>query len=167
LLRLSDGVTEIAYGFAEVVDIIPLPAGLIPAAQPGEVSGVVLTGDEQAELLDLHWLFARHAGRESPGAARPVCAIPAGDPFMEAILRPLVESAGYSVVASGSPESAGASVVIASAETGESPAPDGARLVRLRTTPEGDEDSVHRYDREALLAALAGEGPRKRRRRRG
>ena len=165
LLRLGDGITEIAYGFAEVVDIVPLPSGLMAASQPGEVRGVVLVGEEQAELLDLHWLFARHSGTAPAAAARPVCAIPAGDPFMEAILRPLVESAGYKVVASGAPGSESASIVIAGAEA-EVPAPEGARLVRLRSTAEGSDDSIHRYDREALLAALAGESGGSRRRRR-
>ncbi len=168
LLRLGDGHDEIAYGLADVVDILPLPAGLIAAAEPGEVRGVVLVGGEQAELLDLHWLFARH-GRHSTaaGAAKPVCAIPAGDPFMDAILRPLVESAGYMVVASGSPGSESASIVIASDRAGEVEPPEGARLVRVRAEAEGQGDSIHRYDREALLAALAGAAPAKRRRRRG
>jgi two-component system chemotaxis sensor kinase CheA len=166
LLRLSDGITEIAYGFAEVVDIVPLPAGLMAAAEPGEVRGVVLVGDEQAELIDLHWLFSRHAGPTPAAGARPLCAIPAGDPFMDAILRPLVESAGYRVVASGMPGSEAASVVIAGAEA-ETAAPEGARLVRIRATTEGGDDSVHRYDREGLLAALAGEGPVRRRRSNG
>ncbi|HYD38865.1 MAG TPA: chemotaxis protein CheA, partial [Allosphingosinicella sp.] len=165
LLRLGDGITEIAYGFAEVVDIVPLPARLMRSAEAGEVRGVVLVGDEQAELLDLHWLFARHSGA-SGATARPVCAIPAGDPFMEAILRPLIESAGYTVVASGAPGSDAASIVIAAAEA-EVAAPEGARLVRLRAAVEGDDDSIHRYDRDALLAALAGEAPLERRRRRG
>jgi two-component system chemotaxis sensor kinase CheA len=167
LLRLSDGTTEIAYGFAEVADILPLPQGHMAAAQPGEVSGVVLVGGDQAELLDLHWLFARNCGPRSPSAGRPVCAIPADDPFMEAILRPLVESAGYHVVASGAPGSETASVVIVAAEADEAPAPEGARLVRIRAEAEGGGDSVHRYDRDALLAALASEAPAKRRRRRG
>jgi two-component system chemotaxis sensor kinase CheA len=167
LLRLGDGHKEIAYGFADVVDILPLPAGLLPAAEPGEVRGVVLVGDEQAELLDLHWLFARHSGRPPAAAARPVCAIPAGDPFMDAILRPLVESAGYDVVASGAPGSEAAAIVIAGAEAGETAAPAGARLVRIRASAEGGDDSVHRYDRDALLAALAGESRPKGRRRRG
>jgi two-component system chemotaxis sensor kinase CheA len=167
LLRLGDGHKEIAYGFAEVVDIVPLPAGLMPATGPGEVRGVLLVGEAQAELLDLHWLFARHSGRPSAGVAKPVCAIPAGDPFMDAILRPLIESAGYTVVASGAPGSEAAAIVIAGAEAGETPAPEGARIVRIRAAAEGGDDSVHRYDREAILAALAGGGPARRSRRRG
>jgi two-component system chemotaxis sensor kinase CheA len=86
---------------------------------------------------------------------------------MEAILRPLVESAGYRVVASGSAGSEAASVVIASAEAETAAAPAGARLVRVRAAAEGSDDSVHRYDRDSLLAALAGEAPGKRRRRNG
>jgi two-component system chemotaxis sensor kinase CheA len=166
LLRLGDGRSEIAYGLADVVDILPLPPGLIPSAEPGEVRGIVLVGGEPAELLDLHWLFARHGRRPETGAPRPVCAIPAGDAFMDAILRPLVESAGYTVVESGAPGSESASVVIASEES-ETPAPSGSRLVLIRASAEGEGDSVHRYDREALLAALSGEGRPKRRRSRG
>ncbi|HEX8378945.1 MAG TPA: chemotaxis protein CheW, partial [Allosphingosinicella sp.] len=165
LIRLGDGRCEIAYGFADVVDIIPLPAGLLPALEPGEVGGVVLVAGEQAETLDLHWLFARHSGSPAAVAPRPVCAIPAGDPFMDSILRPLVESAGYTVVASGEAGSEAAAIVIAGAEAGEADAPSGARIVRLRAEAEGE--GVHRYDREALLAALAGEDRSKRRRRRG
>ncbi|MGA9581736.1 MAG: chemotaxis protein CheW [Allosphingosinicella sp.] len=168
LLRLGDGHDEIAYGFADVIDILPLPTGMIPAAEPGEVRGIVLVGEEQAELLDLHWLFARQSRRPSAsGAARPVCAIPAGDPFMDAILRPLVESAGYIVVDSGAPGSETASIVIASDGAGDVEPPEGARLVRIRAEAEGEGDSIHRYDREALLAALAGEAPAQGRRRRG
>jgi two-component system chemotaxis sensor kinase CheA len=85
---------------------------------------------------------------------------------MEAILRPLVESAGYKVVASGSPGSESASVVIAAAEA-ETAAPEGARVVRVRAGAEGGSDSVHRYDRDGLLAALAGAEQGGRRRRRG
>ncbi|MEA3010176.1 MAG: two-component system, chemotaxis family, sensor kinase CheA [Sphingomonadales bacterium] len=166
LLRLGDGRSEIAYGFADVVDILPLPSGLMLAAAPGEVRGVVLVGEAQAELLDLHWLFARHAAPAPAATGRPVCAIPAGDPFMDAILRPLVESAGYEVVATGAPGSESASIVIA-AENSETAAPSGARLVRIRAEAEGEGDGIHRYDREALLAALAGQAPAKRRRRRG
>jgi two-component system chemotaxis sensor kinase CheA len=169
LLRLGDGRTEIAYGFADVVDIIPLPGGLMPAAEPGEVRGVLLVAGEQAELLDLHWLFARHGNGPAARTNRPVCAIPAGDPFMDAILRPLVESAGYIVVASGAAGSEAASIVIASAEAEEPTSPQGARIVRIRASAEasGADGSVHRYDRDALLAALAGDGQAKRKRRRG
>ena len=167
LLRLGDGQVEIAYGFADVVDIIPLPSGLMPAVRPGEVGGVVLVGEEQAELLDLHWLFARHGGRPAAGAERPVCALPAGDPFMDAILRPLVESAGYRVVDSGGPGSESAAIVIAGPEAFEQAPPPGGRILRLRSEAEGPADTIHRYDRDALLAALAGTGSGKRRRGRG
>ena len=44
ILRLSDDVSEIAYGFGEVIDLVTLGAELRPAPSPGEVSGVTLLG---------------------------------------------------------------------------------------------------------------------------
>jgi hypothetical protein len=93
--------------------------------------------------------------------------MPAGDPFMDGILRPLVEGAGYIVVASGAPGSDSASIVIASDSADPVAPPEGARIVRIRAEAEGPADSIHRYDREGLLAALAGEVRSERRRRRG
>jgi two-component system chemotaxis sensor kinase CheA len=168
VLRLSDGCRELGYGFDEVLDIVPLPDGLIPATTPGEVAGVVLIDGEQAELLDLHTLFARHGGRADCARARPLCALPSGDPFMDAIMRPLAEAAGYRVVATGSGESADAVLVIVSDGLPAEVSP-GARVVRLGppdrscTAP----DTVDRYDRQALLAALEGRPLRKRKRRNG
>jgi two-component system chemotaxis sensor kinase CheA len=160
LLRLTDGASEIAYAVAEVADIVSLAPEIVPAAGPGEALGVCRIGDEQAELIDLHWLFARHSGAAGAPAQAPLCVLPEGDPFMETILRPLVESAGYRVVSPADPDSAGAEIVIVSAEGRAPSAPSGARVVRLRAAvePKGRrDDSIHRYDRAALLAALARE----------
>ena len=55
---------------------------------------------EQVETLDPYWLFAAYwrcrAGKEDEP---PVCALPEGDPWIENMLRPLIESLGYRVVA--------------------------------------------------------------------
>jgi two-component system chemotaxis sensor kinase CheA len=160
LLRLTDGVSEIAYAVAEVADIVSLAPEIVPAAGPGEALGVCRIGDEQAELIDLHWLFARHARPASGTAEAPLCVLPEGDPFMDTILRPLVESAGYRVVSPADAEAAKAAIFIVRAEEKARPAPSGARLLRLRAAvePKGRrDDSIHRYDRAALLAALARE----------
>ena len=61
--------TEIAYGFAEVIDIRSLVLELQPAPAPGEVAGVVLIDGAQVELLDPHWLFA--AACATPAPTRP------------------------------------------------------------------------------------------------
>jgi two-component system chemotaxis sensor kinase CheA len=160
LLRLTDGAGEIAYAVAEVADIVRLAPEIVPAAGPGEALGVCRIGGEQAEVIDLHWLFARHSGRPGAASEAPLCVLPDGDPFMETILRPLVESAGYRVVAPGDAEAARAEIVIAAAEDEPPAVAGGARLLRLRSAAERkgrQDDSIHRYDRAALLAALARE----------
>jgi two-component system chemotaxis sensor kinase CheA len=154
VLRLTDGRSEIGYGVAEVIDMLDFAPDVVPATAPGEVRGVCRVGAGQAELLDLHWLFARHAAPSVAAEAAPVCVLPDGDPFMDTILRPLVESAGYRVVAPGHPDAQGADVAILSSDGGEASA---ARVLRLRDTPEaeGEGDTLHRYDRAAIYGALA------------
>ena len=75
---------------------------------------------------------------------------------MDTILRPIVESAGYRVIASGSPEADAAEVVIVGDREMQITS-GSARIVRLRSEPEpsglGD-NSIHRYDRTALIGAL-------------
>ena len=145
ILRLTDGESEIAYGFAEVIDIRSLVLDLEPSPAPGEVSGVFLVDGAQVELIDPYWLFALHAGAAAPAAA-PVCALPAGDPWIDNMLRPLIESLGYRIAAAGE----AADVVIAREED-EAPA-DG-HVVRLRAAAEG-KTGIYRYDRAALIGAL-------------
>jgi hypothetical protein len=123
ILRLSDGAAELAYAFADVIDIAPLTGAIRPAASPGEIGGVVLAGGEQVELLDPYWLFEQ-AGAHQPGAAGLICAIAAGDPWLENMLRPMVESLGYTVVPAG--EGVHADIVIASAEAPAPPGNDGS-----------------------------------------
>jgi two-component system chemotaxis sensor kinase CheA len=158
ILRLTDGVSELAYGFAEVIDIRSLVLDLHPAPAPGEVAGVALIDGEQVELLDPHWLFAAHADGVPEEGGQPVCALPEGDPWMESMLRPLVESLGYRVVPAR--EGVAADILILS-EEGEAASPVKAgQVVRLRTHPEtGDGDeSIYRYDRAALIGALSRGG---------
>jgi two-component system chemotaxis sensor kinase CheA len=164
ILRLSDGATQIAYGVDEVIDIVAAGTEFFPAATPGEVRGVTLIGEDQAELLDLHWLFARHAAGGAVVSERPSCLLPAGDPFMENILRPLIESAGYRVLRAGEGEGAQADLVILSAEDA-APAPAGpGRVLRIRAAAEPlgkKDDSIHRYDRAGLLRALSAGGAKR------
>ena len=57
-------------------------------------------------------------------ADRPVCALPEGDPWMDNMLRPLIESLGYRVVAAG--EGVAADIVIQSPRTSASAGSAGA-----------------------------------------
>jgi two-component system, chemotaxis family, sensor kinase CheA len=156
ILRLTDGAAPLAYAFGEVIDIRTVPIEVQPAPLPGEIAGVALIAGEPVELLDPHWLFAS-CGDAAKAADRPrVCAIPERDPWMQNMLRPLVEGLGYRVVA----ERAAADIVIASAEDeGGGAVAEGCQMLRLRSQPErqGENDnSIYRYDRAALIAALSG-----------
>ncbi|HEU5285094.1 MAG TPA: chemotaxis protein CheA, partial [Sphingomicrobium sp.] len=99
LFRLNDGSHEVGYCFDEVIDLSVIDHDVIQSEQPGEISGVTLVAGEPAELVDAHWLFANHVGPAAkPADEQPVCRIPADDPWMQNMLRPIVEAAGYRVV---------------------------------------------------------------------
>ncbi|MDB5669211.1 MAG: signal transduction histidine kinase [Alphaproteobacteria bacterium] len=162
VLRLSDGVTQLGYGFAEVIDTVTIDSELVPPATPGEIGGVTLIGGEQIEVIDLHWLFAGHGATAVQAEQRPVCMLPAGDAWMETLLRPIIESAGYRVISSDDADAGTAEIVIVSDEAPVTPS-GSAKIVRLRADPEpaGKSDtSIHRYDRAGLLGAL-GRGTRR------
>jgi len=151
ILRLSDGCGEIGFAVAEVIDLTSLAHDIIPVAASGAVNGVALVGGEPAELLDAHWLFARHAAPSAPKTSA-VCRLAADDPWMQNMLRPIVESAGYRVV----DETADLPADLTIAFEGGTAAANSARTIWLRSEPEGGArpDSIYRYDRDGLLAAI-------------
>jgi two-component system chemotaxis sensor kinase CheA len=157
VLRLTDGGAELAYGFSSVVDIRALALDMRPATVAGEIAGVALIDGAQVEIVDPYWLFAAHGDTARDTDERPVCALPAGDPWMDNMLRPLIESLGYQVVAAG--EGIAADILIAAADAGDAaPASGAGTVLRLRATPEAapdGDDSIYRYDRAALLSALS------------
>ncbi|MCA1654209.1 MAG: chemotaxis protein CheW [Sphingomonadales bacterium] len=158
LFRLSDGVSEVGYAFNEVIDLMGLTESLIPAARPGAVSGVALIGGEPAELLDAHWIFAEHASGRA-GGKPSICRLAADDPWVQNLLRPIVEAAGYLVIDETTELAADLTIAL---EGGTEPS-DGGRTIWLRTEPEAAaagtrKDSIYRYDREGLLKALKAAG---------
>ena len=158
LFRLNDGLHEIGYAFAEVIDFASIDHDIIHSERPGEVSGVSLVNNEPAELVDAHWLFANHQAAAAAKKEQLVCLIPDWDPWMQNMLRPLVEAAGYRVVDDAENEKA--DVVIAC--LGEE-LPDDAshKTIWLRSEPEvanTKDFSIYRYDRAGLLMALKSAG---------
>jgi two-component system chemotaxis sensor kinase CheA len=151
LLRLSDGVSELAYAVAEVIDLTGLVEDVILAAVSGAVSGVALIGGEPAELLDAHWLFARHASAPVRPGKSVVCRLAADDPWLQNMLRPIVEAAGYRVV----DESSDVEVDLTIAFAGHGIS-DRGQTIWLRAEPHsiGPTNTIYRYDRDGLLAAL-------------
>ncbi|AGH48453.1 CheA signal transduction histidine kinase [Sphingomonas sp. MM-1] len=163
VLRISDGETQLAYMIDEVIDIVALPPLADSALRPGPVAGVVMVDGRQVELLDPHWLLADAAGGLPAPAARPTCLLVAAeDRWTTEILRPLVEAAGYRVVVGRGPADMRPDIIIDSGGGGEptgGEASGGVPVVRLRAAPapaNGNDDSIYRYDRVGLLAALDG-----------
>jgi two-component system chemotaxis sensor kinase CheA len=152
LFRLNDGAHEIGYAFSEVVDFATIEHDIIHAERAGEIGGVTLINGEPAELIDAHWLFANHVGTAARATDLPVCRIPNDDPWMQNMLRPIVEAAGYRVI--GDEDAEKADLVIAA--DGEQVRND-ARAIILRNEPEPSsrkDESIYRYDRAGLLMAL-------------
>ncbi|WP_419825117.1 chemotaxis protein CheA [Sphingomonas sp.] len=166
VLLLTDGDAEIAFAIAEVVDIHELPPEVVPAAAPGPVAGVVVVGGRQIELLDPFWHFAA-AGALAPAATaaasreRPLCLLDGRDPWMRDVLRPLVELAGYRVgfgIGPGDSDEPPAVAILSADADAAAAAGLPAPVIRLRATAEqggAPAGSIYRYDRPALVAALA------------
>src|SRR5206468_6076710 len=127
LFRLNDGQHEVGYAFAEVIDFATIDNQVIHAERPGEVSGVSLIGGEPAELIDAHWLFANHGSAAGRPAQRLICRLPSDDPWMQNMLRPIVEAVGYQVV--GDEDDSPADLVIAA----QGAKVDAANAIYLRT----------------------------------
>ena len=156
VFRLNDGNHEIGYAFREVIDLMSIDRTVIPAEVPGVISGVTLIGGEPAELIDTHWLFAEYLGAVSRPQAQLVCRLPEGDAWMQNMLRPIVEAAGYLVI--GERDELSADLTIVSDGKAVEPAGSG-RVLRLSSNPDAaDSDSVYRYDRAGLLLALKATG---------
>ena len=157
LFRLNDGTCEIGYAFREVIDLSAIAHDIIPAEHPGEVSAVTLVAGEPAELVDPHWLFSTFLTATERMPLQPVCRLPADDPWMQNMLRPIVEAAGYRVVSEVDEFEVDLAILTdLSAEDAAA-----ARTIRLRAEPDpaSEKDhSIYRYDRAGLLKALKSAG---------
>ena len=147
LLRLCDGEIEIAYAVGEAQEIVALPAEIAPARGRPGILGVAAIGGVQVELIDPHALFA---GEVAPPAARPLCLLACdGSGWMDTFLKPVLEAAGYRCAATLPPGEA-AAVTLAM----DAPPADAAGPVLTLARRPGD-PGIYRYDRAALVAALA------------
>ncbi|MBY0520195.1 MAG: chemotaxis protein CheW, partial [Sphingomonas sp.] len=155
VLRMADGRSEIGYAIAEALDIVALSEAMIPARTAGPIAGVFLIDGEQVEMLDIHWLFAHHAEPKA-ASTMPVCLL-AGEQvgWMNSFLRPVLEGAGYRVITQVNGKDR-PSVTLAM-ESDAAVAHGNAPVVRLRAEADATDgvESVYRYDRDAVLAALA------------
>ncbi|ATE67289.1 chemotaxis protein CheA [Rhizorhabdus dicambivorans] len=157
VLRMRDGLEELAYAIDSVIDIVPVSIQLQRSMIPGPVAGVMLVEERPVEFLDAFWLFAQGLGAEAKAEQRPVCLLSDEDPWTRQVLAPLVESAGYAVIYSEEEGAAAADLVIM-ADSSDHPAEVGAGAVlRLRQGMEergGSPGSLWRYDRIGLAEEL-------------
>ena len=154
LLRLSDGSCELAHIVREVVDATEIRGQIVPSAGDPTIEGVVLIDERPVPVIDGHSLFAEHA-HTTPPALPLTCRVPVGSEWSRTILEPLVTAAGYRILSDDEEREADVAIQLA-----DGPAPvDGParRVIRLRPTPEQSDpnvDTIYRYDRDGLLAAL-------------
>ncbi|MEG3082515.1 chemotaxis protein CheW [Sphingomonas sp. PB2P12] len=158
VLRLTDGDGEMAYAIADAIEIVELPSEIAPARQAvsgggGAIAGVVLIAGEPVELVDPHALFA---GQPMKLAAPPVCLLQVdGSGWMETFLKPALEASGYRcVTALAAGETAAVTLAMEDAPVRETVAPV-VILRRFRNVDGEDDGSIYRYDRPALIAAIA------------
>jgi two-component system, chemotaxis family, sensor kinase CheA len=146
-----------------VIDIVSLGTDILPAAVPGEVRGVTLIDGVQVEVLDLFRLFEASGITGPMQREQKVCALPAGDSWMETILRPIIESAGYRVVRAGEAgaDAADVHIINADGDPDVRSSSTSGQILKIRSdvrTGTDQDDSIHRYDHAALLQALAADG---------
>src|SRR5690606_25034361 len=109
---------------------------------------------ETAELIDCHALFATHA--PTTGAHSLTCRLVGEDAWMRSFLGPIVEAAGYRIVAGDEP----ADLALLDAAADAEAEVMARKAIRLRgeSGGVGDADSIYRYDRAGLMTALLRAG---------
>ena len=162
-LRLRDGLREACYPVAAVLDIVDMP--LVPdlVAMHGMLSGVAVIEGEHLEVINPFALFAALPDGPLTERARGRCLLAdSEDGWTREILAPLLRQAGHEVVM-GLPADAPVEpediVLCSGPDTSQAAEILGCRVVQLRASPRptGPQDgSIYRYDRDALMAAIAG-----------
>ena len=159
VLRLGDGGEPIAYAASEVLDIASLSGVLKRVNGKPTVVGVTLVDGETAELVDCHALFAGQAA-QSAGTHPLTCRLTGEDGWMRNFLGPIIEAAGYRIAEGDEP----ADIAFVDPTTGSDADCDARKAIRLRNEPgsasksKDGADSIYRYDRAGLMAALLSAG---------
>tara|TARA_B100000953_G_scaffold146438_1_gene121207 strand:- start:128 stop:2506 length:2379 start_codon:yes stop_codon:yes gene_type:complete len=155
LLRLTDGRLDAYIAVADMLDIVDL-GRVLPSRGVANIEGVIDHEGSQIELIEAHAFLAEAAAfaGDADLADAPLCYLERDESgWMEKVLKPLIEAAGYRV--SHDPQDRGPAIAeLLSAEDGRSGRTD--RAIYLHDMPgRRGGDSVYRYDRQAILEALA------------
>lgn len=154
VLRLGDRGRSIVYAAREVIDISVLNGEIKPVKGRRAIAGIALIDGNTAELIDCHALFASHAPQRTQ--ARPLtCRLVGEDAWLRSFLGPIIEAAGYRIVEGDEP----ADIAFVDGPDGLRTEGEARKAIRLSDRPrEDDPDSIYRYDRSGLMAALVRAG---------
>ncbi len=160
LLRIADGDSVVCYPVSAVLDIVRRPQAVRPAATPGLVLGTILIGDEPVELIDCFWLMGQVARGDIQAAlAKPLCRVLGdADSWARSFLAPMLELAGYRVAHGPAAKGEEAADILLCCDDAAEVTDAEVPVVRLRSTiaaQRADDVSIYRYDRPALMVALA------------
>lgn len=156
ILRIKDGDVEIAYAMAEPIDIVAVSDPGVPAATPGPVATALLLGGEPVEVLDPFWLLGSAADGGGSGSLAAPLVLVGEDSWLQRFVRPMLERAGYRVAERASADELPAARIVL--DDPEAAAAAAGPVVHLRGhsgAAAADAASVYRYDRAAILAAVA------------
>lgn len=145
-LLLGDGETSLAYVAAGTIDTAELPVEELVGNAAVAIDGRIVN------VLDCHALFAQY-GKPARNLKNLSCRLPTADRWCNDFLRPLVEASGYQVIED---DSAAADLEIRMSDVpGEPRGPAGVILTLCEHRHGTTSGSIHRYDRDAIIEALA------------
>ncbi|MPT48869.1 MAG: chemotaxis protein CheA [Sphingobium sp.] len=163
-IRIRDGVVDLCYPVRAVLDVQDVPQDMDRAASAGLVAGVVLLDGQPVEVIDDVAILALNPDFQREEVPSLRCLIAdREDIWNRQILAPLLMQAGYQVLWG---EEAGADtpsdiIMITGSAANQEDTPAGslpAPVLRLRSShspAHPADDSIYRYDRAAVLNALA------------
>lgn len=159
MLRLSDGEQLKFLAVEEVLDIFKLDENIAPSANPAEVEGVLSIFNQQIELINPYQFFEYGATSRVTQNNKALCYIDANknDDWSNRMLLPLLSAAGYKV-STDEQDAHHADVILSMEDSAANPELEqAANRVQLRHNLAANENranSVYRYDRLGLLAAI-------------
>ncbi|MEW4448784.1 chemotaxis protein CheA [Qipengyuania sp. JC766] len=156
----SDGHAEIAIAVGKLGDTRTIGFDVRPLPDESFFEGLALIDDRPVTILDGHALLSELAVDRSRGS-HMVCRLPEGHEWAQTVLAPLLRSAGYRLV---SDRDAEADVCFVMTDMSDEDLETDRRTPVIRLSEEGHagtDGAIPRYDRGAILAALAEVAGRK------
>ncbi len=158
LLRLSDGLNELAYAVKRVEDAVMLSDDLAPAPDEDLLDGIAILDGKPIALLDSYAIFAQH-GPVAQAGNTLTCSLPETD-WANAILAPLVRRCGYRIVPTSGEHDPDVQILMAGEQADEGKTGQIIVLVEEQSqvaekdAAAGGGNNVFRYDESALRKAL-------------